>query len=84
MLFVTTQKLTQSIPIPDNAHVYVRRINNNCFGVDVVLTPWADREDSKDTQLGWYETRDKAISVLCKLSEARCAERGHFVMPQQD
>lgn len=84
MLFVTIQRLTQSIPIPDNAHVYVRRISNDCFSVDVVLTPWAGREDSKETRLGLYETRDKAVSVLCKLSEARCAERGHFVMPQQD
>lgn len=91
MLFVITQESTMSVPVPDDATVCVTSVRteqqlwgcskDGIYEITVNYTPHAQRGERTEIRLGYYREREKALAVLCQLSEARCKDRGHFVMP---
>lgn len=85
MLFVLTQQMTSSIQIPDDAVVFCRRIRPEyeIFGFrdDGLYEIVVGGGGIKETRLGEYRYRERVLLILCKISEARCKERGHFMMP---
>lgn len=85
MLFVLTQQMTSSIQIPDDAVVFCRRIRpeQEIFGFkdDGIYEIIVSGGGMKEIRLGKYRYRERVLLILCKISQARCKERGHFMMP---